>query len=49
MVLPGLEDTSYLLAELEETLLCGAAFALGGLSLLFFFFFDTFCLSSEEL
>lgn len=42
---------SYLWAELEDTLLACTAFALGGLelSLLFFFFFDTFCFSSEEL
>lgn len=40
---------SYLWAELEERLLCRTAFAFGGLSLFFFFLFDTFCFSSEEL
>lgn len=40
---------SYLWAELEERLLCRTAFAFGGLSLFFFFLFDNFCFSSEEL
>lgn len=42
-------DFANLWAEPEETLLRRAAFTFGGLSLLFFFFLDALCISSEEL